>query len=365
MPDHYKFSQDSRSEYFPFGELAFGTHADYTQQRYRFAGKERDEDHGLSYFGARYYAPWTCRFTSVDPLKGESPGLAPYHYSSNNPMNRIDPTGMQDDSAGDGGTETISVDNQIYLGNEGKPLDDVVIMGERITGVDPLPSQTVSQDALSSYPSNQEPFSRDIVSKPTPGLTLEQASTQIGLGTLESSRTKSQYMSYINRSKELKTQDFTNSKMAIGIGSSAISAYKDVLTGGGRSWLGKNFKYYNSSWGGNQWTGARSSVMNNVKALKIGARFTFAIGAFISLFEGVSSYSRGDTTGSLKAGLDLSMASVGFIPIVGTFASATYFAVDATIGWGNALEAHDKMTKETQSILGSGWNSMRMEGGLR
>ncbi len=86
----------SREECFPFGENAFGG---YAKKRYRFTGKERDDGSGLCYFGARYYAPWLCRFTSVDPLKGESPGLSPYHYSSNNPINRIDPTGMKDESA--------------------------------------------------------------------------------------------------------------------------------------------------------------------------------------------------------------------------------------------------------------------------
>ncbi len=81
---------------FPFGENAFGG---YGKKRYRFTGKERDDGSGLYYFGARYYAPWLCRFTSVDPLKGESPGINPYHYSSNNPINRIDPTGMTDGPA--------------------------------------------------------------------------------------------------------------------------------------------------------------------------------------------------------------------------------------------------------------------------
>ncbi len=86
----------SRSEYFPFGELAFGTHADYTQQRYRFAGKERDEDHGLSYFGARYYAPWTCRFTSVDPLAMKFADISPYNYAGNRPITKQDIEGLQE-----------------------------------------------------------------------------------------------------------------------------------------------------------------------------------------------------------------------------------------------------------------------------
>jgi uncharacterized protein RhaS with RHS repeats len=36
------------------------------------------------------------RFLSVDPLSAERPGLTPYHYVQNNPINRYDPDGMFD-----------------------------------------------------------------------------------------------------------------------------------------------------------------------------------------------------------------------------------------------------------------------------
>ena len=40
---------------------------DLSLKRYRFSGKERDDETGLYYFGARYYAPWLGRWTSTDP----------------------------------------------------------------------------------------------------------------------------------------------------------------------------------------------------------------------------------------------------------------------------------------------------------
>lgn len=80
-----------REECFPFGENAFGG---YGKKRYRFTGKERDDGSGLCYFGARYYAPWLCRFTSVDPLAMKYPGISPYLYGYNNPVRMNDPTGM-------------------------------------------------------------------------------------------------------------------------------------------------------------------------------------------------------------------------------------------------------------------------------
>ena len=36
-------------------------------KRYRYTGKERDEESGLYYHGARYYAPWLGRWVSCDP----------------------------------------------------------------------------------------------------------------------------------------------------------------------------------------------------------------------------------------------------------------------------------------------------------
>jgi RHS repeat-associated protein len=59
-----------------------------------FNAKELDEESGMYYYEARYYAPPT--FISRDPLFEEKPWLNPYHYCSNNPVKRIDPTGLTD-----------------------------------------------------------------------------------------------------------------------------------------------------------------------------------------------------------------------------------------------------------------------------
>jgi len=44
-------------------------------KRYRYEGKERDEESGLYYHGARYYMPWLCRWTAVDPINSENYNL--------------------------------------------------------------------------------------------------------------------------------------------------------------------------------------------------------------------------------------------------------------------------------------------------
>jgi RHS repeat-associated protein len=61
-------------------------------KRYRYTGKERDEETSLSYHGARYYAPWLARWTSCDPaLLADGPNL--YQYVRSRPIVYSDPGG--------------------------------------------------------------------------------------------------------------------------------------------------------------------------------------------------------------------------------------------------------------------------------
>ncbi len=49
-----------------------------------------------TYFGARYYDSDLSSWLSVDPLAAARPNLSPYNYCQNNPVVRVDPTGMLD-----------------------------------------------------------------------------------------------------------------------------------------------------------------------------------------------------------------------------------------------------------------------------
>ncbi|MFZ1011304.1 MAG: RHS repeat-associated core domain-containing protein, partial [Candidatus Sulfotelmatobacter sp.] len=60
----------SYEEYYPYGSTSFesaDTASEVSKKRYRYTGKERDEETGLYYYGARYYAPWISVWTSCDP----------------------------------------------------------------------------------------------------------------------------------------------------------------------------------------------------------------------------------------------------------------------------------------------------------
>ena len=82
----------NREEYYPFGETSFGG---FQYKRYRYNGKEKDEESGLYEYGQRYYAPWICRFVSVDPVAEDYPHLSSYNYASNRPVTSVDAEGLQ------------------------------------------------------------------------------------------------------------------------------------------------------------------------------------------------------------------------------------------------------------------------------
>ena len=107
----------SYEEYHPFGTSSYrlGTNeAEVQLKRYRYVGKERDEETGLYYFGARYYAGWMGRWISVDPLKEKYLNLTPYNYCAGNPVKFVDTDGEKIVNAAKEGTkERKIIDNAI------------------------------------------------------------------------------------------------------------------------------------------------------------------------------------------------------------------------------------------------------------
>ena len=110
----------SYEEYHPYGTTAYqatNESINATAKRYRYTGKERDEESGLYYHGARYYIPWLCRWVSTDPINSENYNLekgnpqlntqrsyleltvSVYEYCGDNPIGFIDPNGEQRTSA--------------------------------------------------------------------------------------------------------------------------------------------------------------------------------------------------------------------------------------------------------------------------
>jgi RHS repeat-associated protein len=85
----------SFEEYTPYGSTSYQAVRSQTEtpKRYRYTGKERDEETGLYYYGARYYAPWLARWTTCDPVRE---GGNPYVFVTNNPVRYADPDGKDE-----------------------------------------------------------------------------------------------------------------------------------------------------------------------------------------------------------------------------------------------------------------------------
>lgn len=82
------------NHYYPFGGL-FGESTSLNGQRRRYGGKELERMRGLDwyYYGARWYDPILCRWTTRDALEEKYPWLSAYCFCANDPVNNIDPDG--------------------------------------------------------------------------------------------------------------------------------------------------------------------------------------------------------------------------------------------------------------------------------
>jgi RHS repeat-associated protein len=86
----------SYEEHTPYGSTSYraSRNALETPSRYRYAGKERDEESGLDSFGIRSYASWLGRWCSVDPLLGVA-GYNGFEYARSSPVMYVDRDGRQ------------------------------------------------------------------------------------------------------------------------------------------------------------------------------------------------------------------------------------------------------------------------------
>ncbi len=127
----------SYEEYHPYGTTSYqamNASINAVAKRYRYTGKERDEETGLYYHGARYYIPWLCRWGAVDPMESKYAGMSPYNYSFNNPIKYTDKKGREPEtttptttySTPDGGKVSIPTSdedsaielNKVYFGKD-------------------------------------------------------------------------------------------------------------------------------------------------------------------------------------------------------------------------------------------------------
>jgi RHS repeat-associated protein len=87
---------NQESNYYAFGMRMEGLSNPNTGTKYKFGGKEFNDELGLNEydFGARFYDPTIARWGCIDPMADAAPNWTPFRYGFNNPITVTDPTGM-------------------------------------------------------------------------------------------------------------------------------------------------------------------------------------------------------------------------------------------------------------------------------
>jgi RHS repeat-associated protein len=142
-------------QYLPFGETRVDQRATGSNwsTRYSFSAKEKDEESGYGYFGARYYDSDISIWLSVDPMANKYPSLSPYNYCANNPIKLVDPNGedvWEFDESG----------NMTKHDGEQKGYDQIIINksdGTRVEGKQ-VECGTITRRTPTGYGGNTELF---------------------------------------------------------------------------------------------------------------------------------------------------------------------------------------------------------------
>jgi RHS repeat-associated protein len=83
----------SQATYLPFSQGSGPGGGAPSAAMHGFAGYRFDDETGLYHPGARYYDPRLGRFLQPDPIRQQG-GINLYAYIANDPLDRVDPTGL-------------------------------------------------------------------------------------------------------------------------------------------------------------------------------------------------------------------------------------------------------------------------------
>ncbi len=390
----------SYEEYHPFGTTSYrsgSTENEVSMKRYKYVGKERDDETGLYYYGARYYAAWLCRFVSVDPLATERQWLNPYNYVQNNPINRVDPTGALDEDPPKGKgsiSSSIKTDTQVenIIDHDNKTINHTSTsqsyFGDELTASNRV-NFKISQNSegtydISGYASSleytdgkitgihSERFSYDNVSDLSQlddGFSAYVSNTlsEAMPGLINGNITMSDRFSFLHS----KAMDYIGLGLSVGAtGATTASTLGNLsnklsLLDEGK-FLG-NYKGASNTWSlgfkGNQHvsstlvTAEKSKFLNNVKVLqgvKAGGYILGGLGVGISAAQFATTNDPGKM---FEYGFDVAMGLVGFAGLPGAAVSGLFFATKP-LQKQNAK--HINKAQSGMSDLGKGFHAIQL-----
>ena len=113
----------SYEEYYPYGDTSYRagrSASEVNQKRYRYTGKEKDEESSLYYCEQRYYAAHISRWVSTDPTWLED-GINLYAYVNGNPVSGADPHGTNEENVVDQEQRNV---NQVSISKKNRDSDE-------------------------------------------------------------------------------------------------------------------------------------------------------------------------------------------------------------------------------------------------
>jgi RHS repeat-associated protein len=229
----------SYEEYHPYGTSAVKVQRSgtgFSQKRYRYTGKERDEETGLYYHEARYYAPWLGRWTAADPL-GVADGVNVLAYAHGDPMRASDPSGTQTAPSGDAYEMLTPEQVEGFYGviEEGVPADRAGLpsqvendLGAFAGNATELPVDKITPSKRAAKKSREAASpTKPAEAKPEVGLgpeaPLSESHGHIGPGGTRAASN--------NLSSEANSSDSTGDKAAA-FGSAALEGAAGAVIGG-------------------------------------------------------------------------------------------------------------------------------------